>query len=112
MSNQPDQIEQAALCAVRDTIEQRIHAGCYQRLVLRDTDGWRKKNMSPLAREWGFNSLLGAIWLQFEWLVTMDGLRYCKAPGCNHHTSPYASPAKKTCDATCRKSLQRSKETD
>jgi hypothetical protein len=105
--DEPDQVEIAALQTIRDTVEQKIHAECHDLLKLRDTGVWRKKNMSPFAREWGCNSLLGAMWLQFSWLVSMDGLRYCEMPGCNRHISPYARSDKTTCGARCRKRKSR-----
>ncbi|CAN5728429.1 hypothetical protein BH24ACT22_BH24ACT22_12040 [soil metagenome] len=112
VGDEPDQLQRAALRAIQDTIEKKVHADCYQRLVPRDTGVWRKKNLSPFARRWEFISLVGAMWLQFEWLVTMDSLRYCEAPGCNNHISSYERSDKKTCDATCRKRLERSKQND
>ena len=107
VDNDPDQAEQAALYAIQAMVEQKVHAECYEQLKPRDEGGWRKKTMSPFAREWGFSSLLGAMWLQFSWLVTMDGLRYCAAPGCNRHISPHARSDMKTCGATCRKRKSR-----
>ena len=63
--------------------------------------------MSPFAREWGFNSLLGAMWLQFSWQVKMDGLRYCEMSDCNHHISPHARADKTTCGDRCRQRKHR-----
>ena len=35
-------------------------------------------------RSWDFRSLLGAMWLQFYWLLTATGgVRRCQAPGCS-----------------------------
>jgi hypothetical protein len=106
----PGQLERVALWAVKDSIEQKVRENCYNILVLRDTDVWRKKRLSPFATRWQFNSLLGAMWLQFKWLVSMDGLRYCQAPGCPRIISPYARSDKKTCSPACRKQLERSKQ--
>ncbi len=111
VGDEADQVEQAALWTIRDTVEQKVNAECHQHLKPRDTGVWRKKGVSPFARVWGFDSLLGAMWLQFAWLVTMDGLRYCAAPGCNHHISPYARTDKETCDATCRQRKHRNPDT-
>ncbi len=66
--------------------------------------------MTPFSREWGFASLLGAMYLQVEWLAIMDGLRYCQAPGCNRHLSPYARTNKVTCSPRCRKRHERDRK--
>jgi hypothetical protein len=103
----PEQVERAALWAIRDMVEQKVHAECHELLKPRDTGVWRKKSLSPFAGEWGFNSLLGAMWLQFSWLVKMDGLRYCAVPGCNNHISPHDRGDRKTCGDRCRKRKSR-----
>lgn len=112
VGDEPDQIERAALRAIEDTIEQKVHADCYERLVLRDTGVWREKRLSPFARRWEFTSLLGAMWLQYKWLVLMDDLRYCKAPGCGRHISPHDRTDRETCSDKCRKRLWRGKQKD
>jgi hypothetical protein len=107
VGDDPDQAERAALWAIQDVVKQKVHSECYEHLKPRDDGAWRKRNMSPFAREWGFSSLLGAMWLQFSWLVSMDGLRYCQAPNCNNFISPYARPDKDTCSDRCRKAKSR-----
>ena len=107
IGGEPDQVERTALWAIRDMVEQKVHAECHELLKLRDTGLWRKKNMSPFAGEWGFNSLLGAMWLQFSWLIRMDGLRYCEAAGCNNLIPPHARSDRKTFSDRCRKEKSR-----
>jgi hypothetical protein len=107
VGDDPRQAERASLRAIQDMVEQKVHAECYEHLKPRDEVGWRKRNFSPFAREWGFNSLLGAMWLQFSWLVTMDGLRYCEVAGCNNHISPHDRSDRRTCSARCRKQKSR-----
>jgi hypothetical protein len=102
----PDQLESATLRAVEATIAQKVRADCYDRPIPRDSRVWRKERLSPFTRRWEFTSLLGAMWLQFKWLVWTDGLRYCAA-GCGRHIPTQFRSDKKTCDATCRKRLQR-----
>ena len=107
VGDDPLQADRAALGAIQDLVEQKVHAECYEHLKPRDEAGWRKKNLSPFAREWGFSSLSGAMWLQFSWLITMDGLRYCEVPGCNNHISPHTRIDRKTCGDRCRKKKSR-----
>lgn len=107
VGDEPEQIERAALRAVEATIEQKVRADCYERPIPRDTGVWRKERLSPFTRRWEFTSLLEAMWLQFKWLVWMDGLRYCAA-GCGRHIPPYSRSDKKTCGARCRKRFERS----
>jgi hypothetical protein len=107
VGDDPDQAERVALWAIQDVVKQKVHSECYEHLKPRDDGAWRKRNMSPFAREWGFSSLSGAMWLQFSWLVSMDGLRYCQAPNCNNHISPYARSDKDTCTDRCRKAKSR-----
>jgi hypothetical protein len=109
VGDDPGQLERAALRAVVDTIDQKVVGNCYDVLVPRETDVWRRKGLSPFTKRWEFNSLLAAMWLEFNWLVLADGLRYCKAPGCPGIIPPSANSNKKTCGPACRKQLQRSK---
>jgi hypothetical protein len=37
----------------------------------------------PFSPSWGFRSLLGALWLQFYFLITSKKTRHCQAPGCS-----------------------------
>jgi hypothetical protein len=110
VGGEPGELERAALWAIQDTVEQKIHADCIPRLVAQDTWTRRKKNMSLLAREWGFSSLLGAMWLQFMWLATADGLRRCKNPKCKRIIPSYRRPDAETCGAKCRKAYERSQK--
>lgn len=104
------ELAQAALFAIQDTVELKVHADCRPRLLARDGDEWRTQRVGPFLREWSFDSLLGAMWLQFMWLVTTDNLRYCEAPGCNNPISPYAKATRTTCDDRCRQRKRRQQE--
>lgn len=106
-SDGPVELTQAALFAIQDTVELKVYVDCRPRLLPRDGDEWRKERVGPFQREWGFDSLLGAMWLQFMWLLTTDNLRYCEAPECNNPISPYARSDRTTCDATCRQRKRR-----
>lgn len=108
-SSDPEELERVTLYEVRNTVKQKVQADCYWDLLTRDSS-WRGKSRSPLARKWVFRSLLGSLWLQFMWLVTFDDLRFCAAPRCITHISPYARPDKTTCSPRCRKSLERSRK--
>ncbi len=70
-----------ALWAVGDTIQHKVLEGCYPHLIPRDNP--QLTGRSPLVREWAFNSLLGAMWLQFMWLTTAESVRHCAGPACN-----------------------------
>lgn len=71
--------KQVALQYVADTVEKRVAEDCFHRVLPRDKD--RQGNYSALLRQWGFHSLLGAMWLQFMWLATDEGTRYCEYCG-------------------------------
>jgi hypothetical protein len=100
-------VERAALDEVSDIIEIKVYAECYRAFLTRNS-GWRKKPVSPLVEKWVFRSLVGALWLQFNWLTNFGRLRYCRAPDCHEHISPYAQPNKITCGDQCRQRLSRS----
>jgi hypothetical protein len=102
--NEPDQMERAALRAVEATLEEKVRADCYDRPIPRESRVWRKNRLSPFTRRWEFTSLVGAMWLQFKWLVWTDDLRYC-ATGCGHHLPINSRIDKKTCSDRCRKRL-------
>ena len=108
VGDDPAQLEHAALRAVVDTVDQKVLGACHEGLVSRDTVAWRRKHLSPFTKRWEFTSLLGAMWLQFKWLVSTDGLRYCQAPECLRLIPPSARSDKKTCSPACRKRLERS----
>ena len=99
----PEERKQAAFFAVQDAVEQKVHADCRLRLIPRlDKDEGRKTQPGPFLPEWGFDSLLGAMWLQFLWLVTMNGTRYCTAPGCSNPTSAYDRPDRLPCSPSAQ----------
>jgi hypothetical protein len=112
-------IKQAALFAVQDTAERKVHADCHLRLIPRlddegrkeqpDDEG-RKKQVGPFLRVWDFDSLLGAMWLQFTWLATMNGPRYCEAPGCSNPIPSSACSDRITCSDACRKRRERQRK--
>jgi hypothetical protein len=102
--DEPDQMQDTALRAVESMIEQKVRADCYDRPVPRESRVWRKERLSPFTRRWEFTSLVGAMWLQFKWLVWTDDLRYCAA-GCGRHLPIRSRIDKKTCSARCRKRL-------
>jgi hypothetical protein len=107
VGSDPEALEFVARHQVSDVIKTRVSAECYRAFLVRGSS-WRKKQVSPLVEKWVFRSLLGALWLQFNWLTNFDRLRYCKAPDCHKHISRYAQPTKMTCDDRCRQSLSRS----
>lgn len=107
---EPRVLEGVALRAIQDTVEQKIHSDCYIRFIARDVGRWRSKNLSPFTREWGFSSLLGAMWLQFMWLATVDGLKQCKNPKCKRIISTYRRADAETCSTRCRKAYERSQK--
>jgi hypothetical protein len=104
----PNALELAALHEVSDILRTKVYAECYRSFLVRNSS-WRKKRVSPLVEKWVFRSLLGALWLQFIWLTNFNRLRYCRAPDCHHHVSPYAQPNKITCSDRCRQRLSRSR---
>jgi len=106
----PEALEGVARREVSDVIKRKLHEECYRDFLVRDRS-WRKKRLSPLVEKWAFRSLLGALWLQFNWLTNFDRLRYCKAPDCHEHISPFARPEKATCSDRCRQRLSRSLRT-
>lgn len=63
-----------ALEVVARIVEKMVTDRCHPTLRQRD-DG--------IVRGWGFNDLLGAMWLQMMWLVTADSGRRCHRPECN-----------------------------
>jgi hypothetical protein len=102
--------EAAVLC------QYRLKTECYPQLY---------GTTDTFERSWDFRSLLGAMWLQFFWLLTATGgVRRCQAPGCTNVISfegPVAPPDRtvhndrshgyrkrrdaKTCSDACRQRL-------
>jgi hypothetical protein len=104
----PEALELATRLEVSDIMRKKVNAECYRAFLVRGSS-WRKRKVSPLVEKWVFQSLLGALWLQFNWLTKFDSLRYCRAPDCHHHISPFDRSDKMTCDDRCRQSLSRSR---
>jgi hypothetical protein len=104
--SEPEALESVARREVSDVIERKVYEECYRAFLVRDSS-WRKKRLSPLVEKWVFRSLLGALWLQFNWLTNFDHLRYCRAPDCHGHISPFARPDKITCSDRCRQKRSR-----
>jgi hypothetical protein len=67
----------AALQEVRMVTEDMLKEWTFPAPYQRDLD-------QPFSRSWGFGSLLGALWLQFYFLMTSDKVRYCQGPGCSN----------------------------
>ncbi len=77
VNEDPRHVEKVALGFVAETVQREVRQGCFYRILPRDN--FRQSRRSPLLRQWGFHSLLGAMWLQFEWLVSWDKwMRRCK----------------------------------
>jgi hypothetical protein len=57
----PESLKNWALSIVKDSVQNKIAGRCYPRLY-QGPDGY--------AQGWGFNSLLGAMWLQMMWVIT------------------------------------------
>jgi hypothetical protein len=57
----PESLQNWALSIVKDSVQNKIAGRCYPRLY-QGPDGY--------AQGWGFNSLLGAMWLQMMWVIT------------------------------------------
>jgi hypothetical protein len=60
-------------------VQERIREHCYPKLTIFTRSG------NPSGRfglGYGFNSLLGAIWLQVAWLLDSDDATRCKLPDC------------------------------
>src|SRR3712207_1075483 len=65
----PESLQNWALSIVKDSVQNKIAGRCYPRLH-QGPDGY--------AQGWGFNSLLGAMWLQMTWVLTGTGeIRRC-----------------------------------
>jgi hypothetical protein len=65
----PESLQNWALFTVKDSVQNKIAGRCYPRLY-QGPDGY--------AQGWGFNSLLGAMWLQMMWVLTDIGkIRRC-----------------------------------
>jgi hypothetical protein len=69
ISRTPESLQSWALSVVKDSAQDKVAGRCYPRLH-EGPDGY--------ARGWGFNSLLGAMWLQMLWVITGTGrIRRC-----------------------------------
>jgi hypothetical protein len=57
----PESLQNWALSIVKDSVQNKIAGRCYPRLY---------ESPDSYAQGWGFNSLLGAMWLQMMWVIT------------------------------------------
>lgn len=71
--NTPEGLQEWALFTVRDSVQNKIAGRCYPRLY---------HGPGGYAQGWGFNSLLGAMWLQMMWILT-DPSRTRRCLWCN-----------------------------
>ncbi len=71
----PEHARRTALDDVSRTVETMLEGRCYPTL---------RRRKDGIVQGWGFESLLGAMWLQMMWLVSADGeVRRCKRGLCN-----------------------------
>jgi hypothetical protein len=101
----PQRAESETLWFVEETVQRKVVEGCFPRLLKRDN--YRQSRRSPLLQEWGFNSLLGAMWLQFMWWATADDMRYCEYCG-----SPLLNKRANAryCNRTCKQGGKRERD--
>jgi hypothetical protein len=57
----PESLQNWALSIVKDSVQNKIAGRCYPRIY---------EAPDAYAQGWGFNSLLGAMWLQMMWVIT------------------------------------------
>ncbi len=100
--------EADALQIVMEVIDKKVREGCFRQRLVRGN--YRQSRSSPLLSRWNFNSLIGAMWLQFQWLTqTDDWMRRCEY--CGGMLAPNSRSDKKWCDReegkACRQAIHR-----
>ena len=109
----PRRAEKGALDIVAETVQRQVRQGCFYCNLPRDN--FRQSRRSPLVHQWGFNSLLGAMWLQFEWLTAWDKwMRRCA--NCGRMLSPERTDRARYCGKpegvgkACKQAAKRERE--
>lgn len=106
MRNVPQQLQSAALQVVRETVMRKVGQGCFREILERSN--FRQKRKSPFIERWGFNSLLAAMWLQFEWLTTHDRTRTCDY--CGTLLPETMRPDASFCSKKCKQAKKRDRD--
>ncbi len=72
----PEDLREMALDYVHQTVHMRVSTECYHKPARQE---------GKLRQDYGFKSLLGAMWQWMSWLTHADGdgVRYCQRPGCS-----------------------------
>lgn len=97
-----------ALGRVGDVVGRIVKEECYP-LLWRQVNKTRSKTQG-FTYDFGFHSLLGAMYLQMMLLLTdANNVRQCQRPGCQRIIPPHDRSDKKTCSDACRKWISENK---
>lgn len=97
-----------ALGRVGDVVGRIVKEECYP-LLWRQVSKTRSRTQG-FTYDFGFHSLLGAMYLQMMLLLTdANNVRRCQRPGCQRIIPPYDRSDKKTCSDACRKWISENK---